>query len=158
MGFFDKIKQFFGIGTVSAKLNVTPATFKATDSEIKGTLVITGKSDQDIESVEVKFEEKWSKGKDDDKQEKTFTLGTFKMNQPFSIKKDEVKTIEFAIPFEMVKSDNDKLKEKGGVLGGLGKMGSFLDNEKSDFELVATVDVKGATFDPNDILSMKKIA
>lgn len=158
MGFFDKIKQFFGIGTVSVKLNVVPATFKATETELKGTLVITGKSDQEIESVEVEFKENWSKGKDDDKQEKTFTLGQFKLNQPFSIKKDEVKTIEFSIHYEMIKSDNDKLKEKGGVLGGLGKVGSFLDNEKSEYELVATVDVKGATFDPNDILSMKKIA
>jgi len=158
MGFFDKIKQFFGIGTLSVKLNVVPATFKATDAEIKGSLLITAKSDQEIESVEVEFKEEWSKGKDENEVKKTFTLGTFKINQPFSMKKDEVKTIEFSIPFEMVKSDNDKLKEKGGVLGGLGKVGSFLDNEKSDYSLEATVDVKGATFDPSDSLSMKKVS
>jgi hypothetical protein len=28
--------------------------------------------------------------------------------------------------------------------------------EKSEFTIIATVDVKGATFDPNDIIKIKK--
>ena len=156
MAFFDKIKQFFGIGTLSVKLNV-PTTFSAKEGVLKGALTITGKSDQDIVSVEIELQEKWSKGKGDDVTEKTFTLGQIKMNEAFSVKKDEVKTINFEVPYEIIKSDNDKLKEKGGVLGGLGKMGSFLDSEKSEFTVIATVDVKGATFDPNDIANIKKV-
>jgi hypothetical protein len=48
------------------------------------------------------------------------------------------------------------LAEKGGVMGGLGKLGSFASGEKSEFSITATVDVKGATFDPNDIIQVKK--
>ncbi|MFN0204581.1 MAG: sporulation protein [Bacteroidia bacterium] len=155
MGFFDKIKQFFGMGTVSVKLNA-PTTFLTTDTQLKGSVTITGKSDQIIESVEIELQEKWSKGKDDDKVEKEFTLGEIKL-PGFNIAKDEVKTVEFSLPFELVKSQNDKMKDQGGIVGGLGKFGSFLDSEKSEYTLIATVDVKGATFDPNDLQTMKKV-
>ncbi|MBX7242003.1 MAG: sporulation protein [Bacteroidia bacterium] len=156
MGLLDKIKQFFGVGTVSVKLSV-PASFSSKESVMKGSVTITGKSDQQIESVEVELQEKWTKGKGDDVTEKTFTLGSIKLNEGFAIKKDEVKTINFEVPYDIVKSDNDRLKEKGGVLGGLGKVGSFLDNERSEFSVICTVDVKGATFDPNDIANIKKV-
>ncbi len=156
MGLLDKIKQFFGVGTVSVKLS-TPSTFSSKESVLKGSVTITAKSDQDIVSVEIELQEKWSKGKGDEVTEKTFTLGSLKMNEAFSMKKEEVKTINFEVPYDIVKSDNDRLKEKGGVLGGLGKMSSFLDNERSEFTVIATVDVKGATFDPNDIANIKKV-
>jgi hypothetical protein len=41
-----------GIGTVSVKVS-GPANFKVDDPEIKGTVTITGKSDQVIESITV---------------------------------------------------------------------------------------------------------
>ncbi len=43
--FLKKIKLFFGIGTVKVKLEV-PESFKETDSEIKGSVLLVGKSDQ----------------------------------------------------------------------------------------------------------------
>ena len=154
MGLLAKVKQLFGIGTVSVKLS-GPAAFNVNDSSISGKLTITGKSDQLIEEVELEFREEYSTGSGDNKTTKEFSLGKKKL-AGFAIKKDEVKTIDFELPFSYSKSQNEALGEKGGVMGGVGKIGSFMNSEKSRFELVATVDVKGATFDPNDILEIKK--
>jgi hypothetical protein len=154
MGFFGKIKQMLGIGTVSVKISAAP-TFNTSDAEIKGSITITGKSDQLIESVKVEFEEDFTTGTGDNATTKKYNLGSVKMNG-FSIKKDEVKTVEFALPFSYAKSASESMAEKGGVMGGIGKVSGFMKGEKSKFKLVAIVDVKGATFDPNDIMELKK--
>ena len=154
MGFFGKIKQFFGIGTVKVTATVPPA-FNVNDPTINGTVELMAKSDQEVVSVEVKFEEKWSTGRGEDKTEKTFTLGTQKF-PGFTMKAGETKKFDYAVPFTYTKSDNDRMAEKGGVVGGLGKLSKFADAEKSTFHIVATCDVKGATFDPNDVKEVKK--
>lgn len=152
MGFFGKIKQKLGIGTVSVKVS-GPATFNVSDSEIKGTVTVTGKSDQVIESVKIEFEENYTTGRGDDKETKEIKLGEVKL-PGFEIKTGEVKTIDFSVPFTYSKSSNEQMAEKGGLVGGLGKMGSFVGGEKSTFQLTATVDVKGAALDPNDIVEV----
>ncbi len=154
MGFFGKIKQVLGIGTVSVKIEATP-TFSTADTEIKGAVVITGKSDQLIESVEIKFEETFTTGTGDKAVTKNFELGKVKLGG-FAISKDETKNVVFTLPFSYMKTANESMADKGGVIGGLGKVGGFMSGEKSKFKLIATVDVKGATFDPNDVLEMKK--
>lgn len=154
MGFFGKIKQFFGIGTVKVTATVPP-TFSVDDSHLNGTVELLAKSDQEVVSVEVKFEEKWSTGRGEEKTEKTFTLGTQKF-PGFTMKAGETKKIEYSVPFTYTKSGNDKMAEQGGVMGGLGKLSKFADAEKSTFQIVATCDVKGATFDPNDVKEVKK--
>jgi hypothetical protein len=154
MGFIAKIKQFLGLGTVSVKVS-GPSSFSPDDSEIKGTVVVTGKSDQIIEHVEVEFEEKFTTGRGDDAKTKEFKLGSVKLGG-FNIKAGETKTIDYVLPFSYAKTSNEELAEKGGVMGGLGKLGSFAAGEKSEFSITATVDVKGATFDPNDIIQIKK--
>jgi hypothetical protein len=155
MSFFAKIKQFFGVGTVSIKI-AAPATFKTEDGLIKGTVTVVGKSDQVLEYIEVELQEKWESGRGDDKTEKEFKIGKVKL-PGFEIKNGETKTIDFELAYTYEKSSNEELAGKGGVLGGLGKVAQFATNEKSAFSLIATADVKGATFDPNDILEIKRI-
>ena len=155
MSFFNKIKQFFGIGTVSVKIDA-PATFKTEDGLIKGSVNLTAKSDQVLEYVEIELEEEWTQGRGDDKTEKKFSIGKVKL-PGFEMKSGETKNVPFELVFTYSKSSNEDLAGKGGVLGGLGKMAQFATNEQSSFKLVATADVKGATFDPNDIFEIKRV-
>ncbi|MCU0437855.1 MAG: sporulation protein [Raineya sp.] len=155
MSFLAKIKQFFGLGTVSVKLQM-PNTFKIEDGQISGKILVEGKSDQTVTEVEVEFKENWTTGRGDDKKEKELELGTIKL-PGFTIKSGEKKEIDFTLPFTYSKSSNEDMASKGGVMGGLGKLAQFADGEKSTFKVLVTVDVKGATFDPNDSLELKKI-
>jgi hypothetical protein len=154
MGFFGKIKQMMGIGTVSVKVTTAP-TFSVADAQLKGSVTITGKSDQIIESVKIDFEEAFTTGSGDNATTKKFELGSVKMGG-FAIKKDEVKTLDFTLPFTYTKTSSESMAEKGGVMGGIGKVSGFMKGEKSKFTLIATADVKGATFDPNDVMELKK--
>jgi hypothetical protein len=154
MGFFGKIKQFLGIGTVKVTATV-PGSFSVDDSHVNGSVELLAKSDQEVVGVKVKFEEKWSTGRGEDKTEKTFTLGTQEF-PGFAMKAGETKKFDYSVPFHYSKSSNDRMAEKGGVVGGLGKLSKFADAEKSTFHIVATCDVKGATFDPNDVKEVKK--
>lgn len=155
MSIFSKIKQFLGIGTVKVTLN-TPGTFKTEDGLIEGTVVLDAKSDQIVESLVVKLEEEFTTGRGDDAKTKTFTLGTFK-EAGFTMKAGESKTVAFKLEYNYGKSDNEALAEKGGVMGGLGKLGAMASGEKSVFKLIATCDVKGASLDPNDIKELKRV-
>lgn len=155
MSIISKIKQFFGMGTVSIKIQA-PGTFKVEDGEIKGSVTIVAKSDQVLEHVEIELKEKWESGRGDDKTEKEYQIGTMKL-PGFEMKSGETKTLDFVLPFTYSRSSNEDLAGKGGVLGGLGKMAQFATNEKSSFTVIATADVKGATFDPNDIFEIKRV-
>ena len=157
MSFFQKVKQFLGIVGVKVDVQVGD-TFSKSGNTIQGKVIITSKSDQQILSVEVGFEEVWRIGKGENETMKTFDLGEWKSEQEFTIKAGETREFPFTLNYSMVKSDNDRMMESskvGKALGGLGKM---MDGEKSNFWLKAMADVKGAAFDPNFAKEMKPVA
>ena len=156
MGFFSKVKNVMGIGGVKVVLEV-PTNVKKDDKQVSGKLLLTSKSDQHILSVEVTLVEEYTTGRGENKDSTEFDLGQYVDNKPFDIKAGEQKEIPFTFNFDILKSENDKLKEKGGVLGAAGKLGSLMDNEKSRYFVKADVDVKGVAFDPGDEKNIKLV-
>ncbi len=148
MSFWGKVKQWLGIGGVKLELQI-PSTVGKKDTQIQGQLHITSKSDQIVKEIKIIVEEEWQTGRGEEKTRKTFQLGTIKL-PGFEIKTGESKSVEFTVPFELIKSNNDELKEKGGALGALGKLGAFAGGEKSDFFVKADADVQGTAFGPGD--------
>ncbi|HUM53339.1 MAG TPA: sporulation protein [Chitinophagales bacterium] len=149
MSFFSKIKQALGIGTISVKINA-PGQLNAADGKLKGSLFLTAKSDQKVKKMEVKLEEEQTTGRGDNKKIQTYTIGSWNDNSMFEMKTGETKTVEFEFPVQVYKSSTDQLAEKGGMLGGLGKMAKFADDTRSEFKVCAIVDVDGAKLDPSD--------
>lgn len=149
MGFFQNIKNKLGIGGVKVSLQIPTQVAKA-DGFVEGKVILTTKSEQEIVEVEVKMLEEWTTGRGDDKKTKEFTLGEVTIPCGFTIKPGETKEIPFRLEFELLKSNNDEMKEKGGVRGALGTIGAFADNEKSEYFVDADVDVKSAALDPSD--------
>ena len=149
MGLWAKIKQKLGIGGVKLNLEVSKQVPKDS-GQIMGAVNVTSKSDQHVKQLNFKLIEKYTTGRGDNKKTKEFELGKTAYGQPFQIKKGENRRIDFVLPFELIKSTNDRLKEKGGALGALGSASSFLGGEKSEYEVWVDADVKGTTFGPND--------
>ena len=149
MGFFQTIKNKLGIGGVKVSLQV-PGQVAKDAGVLEGKITLTTKSEQEVKEIKVKIFEEYTTGRGDDKKTKTFDLGEVKIPGGFTLKPGDSKEISFSLPFSVLKSNNDNLKEKGGVLGALGKMGSFADNEKSAFFVEADADVKAAALDPSD--------
>jgi hypothetical protein len=89
-------------------------------------------------------------GRGAEKSEKEFELGKVMVAQAFDMKQGELRTFDFVLPFDLVKSTADELMDKGGALGMLGKAGAFANAEKSSYKVSAEADVKGAALDPSD--------
>ena len=148
MSILAKIKQFFGIGGVDVSLAVPGQVAKAS-RVIDGQVTLVAKSDQHVLSIELKLVEDFSTGRGEGAETREFELGVLTMNTPFDIKAGETRTVPFRLPFEILKSNSDELKEKGGALGALGKVASFANAEKSAYNVKCEVDVKDTSFDPS---------
>jgi hypothetical protein len=149
MSFFAKVKQFFGAGTVKIELSVPPSVPKA-GLQVPGKITLNALSDQHIIDVTVRLEEEWDTGRGSEKETKSFELGKLTIAEAFDMKQGEKRVLDFVLPFELIKSNADELKEKGGALGMLGKAAAFANAEKSRYKVKAEADVKGAAFDPSD--------
>lgn len=149
MSFFGKVKQFFGAGTVKIELSVPPSVPKA-GLQVPGKITLNALSDQHIIDVTVLLEEEWQTGRDDEKQTKTFELGKLTLAQAIDMKQGEQRVLDFVLPYQIINSNADDLKEKGGALGMLGKAAAFANAEKSRYRIKAEADVKGAALDPSD--------
>lgn len=149
MGLFQSIKNKLGIGGVNVSLQV-PGQVAKDSNNLEGMITLTTKSEQEIKEMTVKMIEEYSTGKGDEKKTKEFELGVVKFPAAFTITPGETKEIPFSLPFSVLKSNNDELKEKGGVLGTLGKVAAFATSEKSLYFVIAEADVKAAALDPSD--------
>lgn len=152
MSFFGKIKQGLGIGTASIELTIPGQVSKA-GGEVKGTLTITGKSDQKVKSIRVKLMETYTTGTGENRRVKEYTLGEMPVHSgaPLDLKAGEVKTMEFTLPFSLAQSSMQALADKGGVLGALGKAAVFAGSEKSEFRVIAVADLENVALDPTDV-------
>lgn len=149
MGFFQNVKNKLGIGGVSVSLQV-PGQVSKNDNIISGTITLTTKSEQEVKMITIKMIEEFTTGSGKEKKSKEFDLGMVKIPGDFTIAPGDLKEISFQLSFEVVKSNSDQLKDKGGVLGALGSLSAFASNEKSTYYITAEADVKAAALDPSD--------
>jgi len=149
MSFFGKLKQGLGIGTAKVELQV-PGQIQKASAEIAGKVIITAKSDQQVQSVKLSFIEEYTQGRDENKTTREYTLGKLDLNESFDIKQDEQKVIDFNLPFQLALSSNQSLAEEKGMLGALGKAAVYAKNEKSEFKVKVSVDLLGVALDPCD--------
>lgn len=143
------IKNKLGIGGVKVKLSV-PGQVDRNSGVVEGSVLLTTKSDQEIINMRFVFIEEFTKGRGDNQTVRDFELGETTINTSFSIKTGENKSFDFQLPFELLKSNADNLKEQGGTLGKIGSLAKFANNEKSAYYIKAEVDVKSAALDPFD--------
>ncbi len=149
MGFMATVKQWFGIGGVNVQLQCENQISKEAGM-VNGAVTLTSKSDLHVLTLDVKLIEEYTTGRGDEEETEEFELGTIRLGGAFDIKTGETKTVNFQLPFAMIKSSADELKEQGGALGALGSMAKFANAEKSEYYVVAECDVKGTALDPSD--------
>lgn len=97
-----------------------PGQVSKSDTEIKGKISLTTKSEQEIVSSEVEFIKEFTYKKGDEKRKKTYNLGKTHLPDQFKITPGETKEIPFQLPFTLVQSDSESLKDQGGALGAFG--------------------------------------
>ena len=148
MGFMQKVKQFFGIGGIDVMVQCEPQVSQQTGL-VNGQVTLSAKSDQHVLTLDVKVVEEYTTGRGADKDTEEYQMGMVRLGGGFDIKAGEQKLIPFQVPFDMIKSNADELKDMGGGLGKLGAMAKFANAEKSEYFVEAECDVQATAFDPS---------
>ena len=142
MSFFQKIKQGLGIGTATVQLNV-PATIASGTKEVNGSLVLTAKSDQKVKSIKVALVETVTFTSGDEQRVQKKDIQTVYIKEPFSIKKDEQRTIPFTLSVDL------GTQVSVGLFGGTLTLSGSQNNQQV-YEFVAVADLDGVAIDPTD--------
>jgi hypothetical protein len=145
MGLLDTIKGWFNIGGVSVKIQDVNPMVPKTGNKITGKVILSTKTDKEVKTMAYKLLLKRTTGRGNERKTKDYVLAQSGQDQPFELKKDETKTMDFTIPYSIEKS----LKDMGGMLGAIGKIGAFAAAEKDEYFVVAECGVKGAAFSPS---------
>jgi sporulation-control protein spo0M len=154
---FNKIKQTLGFVGIEVQLDV-PGDIPKDITVVEGKVRVIAKADQTITSVSLKMVEHWERGQSGkDHETREFDLGQVNIPGTFNIKNGETREFPFKLAFERRLSMTQKISEKKGVMGALGKAAAFADNERSTYRIVAIADVKGAALDPNAIRNIRFI-
>jgi len=155
MGFFQKVKGFFGYGILDIDVQPKSTTIDRHHPLVVGKVIIAAKTEDFIEKITIKVEEVWQK-KDinDNPVHESFRLGDLEFDVQKNVTEGETFSLDFQMPLRLVKSFDDQLRDKGGIIGAAGKMSSLLKSEKSNFWLDTTVHVKSASFEPNKVVEL----
>ena len=145
MGLLDTIKGWLNIGGVKVRLEGLNDVVAKTGTNIKGKVILTSKSDKTVLKVTYKFVLQRTKGSGDDKEVEEKVIATRVLPESFEIKTGETKELEFDLTYSI----SADLKDKTGVLGGIGKLAAFATSEKDEYFVIAEADVKGTPLDPS---------
>jgi hypothetical protein len=150
MGMWDTVKGWFSSG-VQVKLNKIENPFQRSKSNMIGEVTLTPKAAKTVKDVKISMIREETKGTGAEKKTTTTVLGTLSLAKsgtgyPFDLVVGEPKVVPFTLPVSVPR----KLQEQKGVLGAIGKIGAFVDNDKLAYFVVAQVGVKGTLVGPSD--------
>lgn len=144
---FGSIKNWLGIEGLKIEFEVDDV-IKPLNGQIEGSLLFYSKRIQLVESVHVKLIERYTRGRRKNKLIDEYVLGEMEYTNTIEVPSEQFIELEFALPFELMKSDMDRMSEMNFVTRGLVEVAKKIKNAKSEFRLEATAKVKGVVVNP----------
>jgi len=144
---FGRIKKWMGIKGTKLRLHLLPA-YPTNVETINGELEIFAKSPQRVTGLEIKFYETYARGKGEKKRIDEYLLGTWVYDEPFDIDEQTSKMILFKLEYEAVKSNMDKIADKGPLRRGLVNLAKSFRSVSSEYRLEAEATVEGLNWKP----------
>lgn len=146
---FKKVKKWLGIEGVKLEL-ILPETVNETDAEIKGKIRFYSMNEQEINYVKVVMIERFSRGRKTEKLTDEYKLGEIILEQKIKIPKETPVEIDFTLPFELVKSEMDRLEDKNLIFSGLVKVAKKIRAVNSEYYIEADAKANGTALNPFD--------
>ena len=153
MGLLSTIKGWLNIGGVKVLLWKYSEPLSRANPVISGAVLLKTKSDKTVTALEVKVIEEVTEEEEEDGEKKKVTttnvLGSMKfpahdagLGYPLELKagQDQEQTFTLHVDIE------ERLQDRKGVLGGIGKLAAFGSGEKTAYFIVAEATVTGAAF------------
>jgi len=149
---FSRLKHFLGIESVKIKLLIPEN--QPTPGVIIGKVAFHSMSTQKVTSLTITLLEQYTKGRKKKKEKQTFELGTITLERPFDVPAGKTIKIAFKLHYTKVHSEMDQLADSNVIMKGVSKAAKMVGNIRSEYELIAEADVKGAGLNPFDKVTL----
>lgn len=151
---FGKVKKILGIEGVKIELIVDPVIQLKAET-IEGYIKFSTKTSSTIESIHIKFVERYSRGRNDEKLIDEYTLGETVLDEAIEIASDEIIEVPFALEFHHARSDMDKMSDGNILLRGPIKLAKWIKKVSSTYRIEAHATVRGTKLQPYAVKILK---
>lgn len=151
---FGKVKKILGIEGVKMEI-IMDHVINLQSEAVTGIIKLTTKTDSDIESIDVKLIEKYSRGRNENRLIDEYVLGKIILNEKQSIASDEIIEVPFHLDFVHAKSEMDKAASDNFFLKAPIKIAKWIKKVSSTYRIEAHAHVKGTKLQPFAELKLK---
>lgn len=151
---FKRVKKWLGIEGVKLELAL-PEEVDKRSGLIEGTIRFQSMHPQLVTNIDVILIEWYSRGRKKEKLIDEYELGRVQLPETFEIEPEQIIEKGFLLPFELLKSDFDRMQERNILLGGVASFAKYLNAVKSEFYVLAEAKVKGTALNPFDKQALK---
>ncbi len=144
---FRKVKNWLGIEGVKIELDV-PEVASIGMSYVPGRIRFLSKTNQTIDRVELKLIERYVRGRGDEKKIDEYELGQMLLTKPIDIPGETAIEMEFKLPFQLKRSEMDKISSKNIFSRGFVSIARWMNAVQSKYFIVAQANVTGVALDP----------
>lgn len=142
-----KLKNYLGIEGVKISITLDDPILKS-ENAIFGHVVLHSLSDQIVQAIDLKFIERYHRGRNAEKLIDEYELGTMVLADPIAIKRNQEIKIPFTLNYNPILSEVDKFGEENFLNKGLAFLAKTLKGVKSEYRVIAKAKVKGTSLDP----------
>jgi hypothetical protein len=145
MGIVDTIKGWLNIGGIKLKIDGLNQVIPKDGKKITAKVSLSAGSDKTITKVISKLLLKRTAGHAADRETKEYTIAEAVVSGPFELKAGESRSLDLNLEYSLAR----RLKDLGGVLGGIGKLAALAMGEKDAYFVLVQADVKGTALSPS---------
>lgn len=142
-----KLKKYLGIEGVKISIILDDPILKS-EKAVFGHVVLHSLSEQIIEAIDLKFVERYHRGRNENKLIDEYELGTMVLADSIAISKNQEIKVPFTLNYNPVLSEVDKFGEENIFSKGIAFVAKSLKGVKSEYRLIAKAKVKGTSLDP----------
>ena len=153
MGFLDTVKGWFNIGGVAVKVEGVDPQISTGQHDLTGKAILTSKSDKQVLSLSCQVVNDHTYKKDGESKTDRLVVGEQQFREGFEIKTGETREVPFTVTYFL----KEKMRNTGGALGTVAKLGAFAMGDSDSYSLIVTCDVKGTALDPSATVALKLV-
>ncbi len=143
----NKLKNFLGIEGVKISIQLDDP-IDHSEKAVFGKIILSSLSDQIVDGIELKFIEKYERGRADEKLIDEYELGSMLITDSIQLDKEVDVAVPFTLAYNPLLSEVDQFENENFLKKGLAMIAKSLKGVKSTYKVVAKAKVRGTTLDP----------
>lgn len=146
---FGKVKKWLGIEGVKLELEL-PESVNIASGVVSGKIHFYTMNPQVVTAVKIVMIERYSRGRRKEKLTDEYQLGEITLRRDVEVPAETPVSIDFSLPFKLVKSDMDEFADRNFIFKGLAGAAKRLNAVESVYRIEAEAKVKGTALNPFD--------